>query len=114
MTVYKDGKGWVAEDGKYRVKAQTRRDALAGLQQQHDMAALDIPELRAIQKRWVLAIEAIIPGLDPDDAYTRMWLLGLQSNIEGFEAMARVQALGIEERIRELRDRAAKVKEITS
>lgn len=85
MKTYKDGKEWIADDGKYNAKAKTKRDAMASVARQHEKAALDIPELRAVQQRWVLAIEAIVPGLDPTDAYARMWLVGLQSSIEGFE-----------------------------
>jgi hypothetical protein len=114
MKTYKDGKDWIAEDGTYRAKASTKRDAMASIERQHAKAALDIPEIRAIQQRWVMAIEAIVPGLDPTDAYARMWLVGLQSSIESFESMARGQALHIEQRIQELRERTATTKQVAA
>lgn len=112
IKVEKDGKEWIATDGKYRATASTKREALARIQRRHDMAALDIPELAAIQRRWALSIEAIIPSLDPTDPQTMMQLTLLKSSIEGFDRMARCDALQIEDDIKELRERATAVKEI--
>jgi hypothetical protein len=101
--------GWSARiAGKHEARRQkTRREAVNAVVRTFDMAAIELPaEILAIQQRWANEIKAVAIGIGAGDLEAMMSLRSLRSRLETFETMFRLEAVMIEQGIKDLSDRA--------
>lgn len=100
---------WIARSGTFEHRANgsrpTREEAVQGLIRELDMAAVNVPEVDALLKRWTEEIKAIVPLLNDRDTGARIQLQSLRGELASFEALARLKAVHFEESLAELKAR---------
>jgi hypothetical protein len=104
----RSGWRWAARSGRAEYQTLlggTRADAIKGICLQLDMAAIDVPEIDALLKRWAEEIQAIVPLLEERDGVARVQLESLSSQLTLFDQQMRGQAVRFEQKLAKLRAR---------
>jgi hypothetical protein len=100
---------WIARSGTFEYRSRgnraTRDEAVQGLLRELDMAAISIPEVDALLKRWAEEIKAIVHMIDEKDITARMQLEGLSADLSSFDSMVRLHAVHFEEKLAKLKSR---------
>jgi hypothetical protein len=95
---------WIARSGTFAHRSNSTRDeAVQGLLNEFDRAAVNVPEVDALLKRWAEEIKAIVPLLNERDISACSQLQLLKSNLAMLDGMVRAQAVLFEESLARLR-----------
>ena len=93
---------WVARHETFEAHSSTREGAVRRLGQQLDEAALDLPELDALLKRWAERIKALVPYLDKRNLTVTDDMLALQHQMNWVDKAMRGYARRFEEELARL------------
>ena len=109
---------WMARSGTFMHQSSGRHGsrfiAVDGLLRQLDMAALDVPEIDAVLKRWAEAIKTVTLHLDPKDINACLQLEALSMDLTYFDKKMRDETLRFEEKLAKLRARIQHPEEHTA